>query len=496
MTDTLENIEHLDNGEKDIEGVASDLAEVDESFAEEIFWPMLDQEVIQVLSTRKGEESLKRYKKMFENYPILERYIQIYNHNGKEYFVLPHIHEDDDWSWIQRIDIQTIPLIQTASGEYKRDDGWMTAGQTKHYITNYHAYPVWFWGNDNKFCLDKTTGKIQTWSAEEYTANPQDIMNAIWAEDLSDAGNTLISGILGNENKMKEQQSSFETERKAFVQCIKKRDIWWAIEKWWGMIQSMLNFDWELERTLWFTEFEHMFWNMDAYTEDDVSFLEESIQYVTDPEDKSELTFALSQFKDKKMKEEMWDLSQFDLFLQNCKEGQILLTNWLDIGDGVFANGFNQATQITSWSRWCHSAVVSEVITNSSWKVIDIKVVHATSIWTQEESFRSFLGSERGYSASDFLLMETPEKIPPSTMVTEMRSFIWNSYDYISVWSDVLTGKSDETFLTKNSQFCSEWIFEICKKHGVQFSDPHVSPAQLLTSSALEPQYACTCDSF
>ena len=251
------------------------------------------------------------------------------------------------------------------------------------------------------------------------------------------------------------------------------------------------------------------------WNEWDFEYLQAAIETDLDPEQRSKFTYLISKIKDKRMKNDLswkWieNPSSFDLLLQQLKPWQIMLTNALD--SEWSSSSFKYATQAVSWSRWCHSLIISDVIRNSNWVVTDAKIIQSTlKWWVHETTLKDYVKSS--YSAADFLLADLPEW-KSDEVINNARNKIWEKYDRISIvtdsilWTDVDRWYSPEDWnwdfidnvrwniLWNNKAYCSELVFDAIEKSGLKMPKPHMSPSDLLMTDEIIPQYACYCDRF
>ena len=239
-------------------------------------------------------------------------------------------------------------------------------------------------------------------------------------------------------------------------------------------------------------------WNNINYTPNqaDKEYLINAIKATLNPEKRSELTYLFWRIKDEENKEklrEKWieNPSQFQLFLQNCKPWQLILIN----GDSTWAKRherFNAATQIVSWSRWCHAAIISE-IKEENGIIVDATIVQADSKWIKEASLKEYVNSD--YKSGDLLLwtFQPPEKW--EDVVHSCKSYIWWKYSQINLVADTIL---DELHISKQkrNKYCSELVFTWMQEAGLDLPDPHTTPADLLSTNAIAPEYCCYCDNF
>ena len=250
----------------------------------------------------------------------------------------------------------------------------------------------------------------------------------------------------------------------------------------------------------WFTRRKNIGENIN-YTPNaqDKDYLINTISATLDPEKRSQLTYLLGKIKDEENKEklkEKWieNPSQFQLFLQNCKPWQMILTNAESTWPKLHEK-FSQATQIVSWARWCHAAVISD-IKEENWIITDATIVQATWKWIEEISLKTSFNEI--YKNGDLLLwtFQPPEKW--EDVVNSCKNYIWWKYSQINLVADTIFDRVNPFHLHKQekNKYCSELVFTWMQEAWLKLPDPHTTPADLLSTSAVTPEYCCYCEKF
>ena len=250
----------------------------------------------------------------------------------------------------------------------------------------------------------------------------------------------------------------------------------------------------------WFSRRNNIWENLNYIpNEQDKDFLINAINATLDPEKRSSLAYLLWKIKDEEQKEklkEKWieNPSQFQLFLQNCKPGQLILTN----GESTWPKRheeFSKATQIVSWSRRCHAAVISD-IKEENWIITDATIVQSTWKWIEEISLKESFN--KIYKNGDLLLwtFQPPEKW--NDVVNKCRNYIWWKYSQVNLVADTIFDKVNPFLLHKQekNKYCSELVFTWMQEAWLKLPDPHTTPADLLSTEAITPEYCCYCDKF
>ena len=235
--------------------------------------------------------------------------------------------------------------------------------------------------------------------------------------------------------------------------------------------------------------------------ENDKDYIINAIGATLDPEKRSRLTYLLWKIKDEETKQnlkEKWieEPSQFQLFLQNCKPWQLILTNAESTWSKWHAT-FSKATQIVSWARRCHAAVISD-IKEENWIISDATIIQATWEWIEEISLKDCF--KKKYKYGDFLLgtFQPPEKW--DDVVNSCKSYIWWKYSQINLVADTILNDPmlDKFHISKQAKnkYCSELVFTWMQEAWLELPNPHTTPADLLSTNAINPEYCCYCDIF
>ena len=318
-----------------------------------------------------------------------------------------------------------------------------------------------------------------------------DYMNEKWTplESQSQEIQNLTQQILWpQENEFKDKQSEYNEIKSNLIDGIKARDrgkISDSVKKLLDMFFGWFTRKMNIGRDITYTP-----------NENDRNYLINAISATLDPEKRSELTYLLWKIKDEEIKQnlkEKWveNPSQFQLFLQNCKPWQLILTN----GESKWASRhakFSSVTQIVSWARWCHAAVISD-IKEENWIITDATIVQATWKWIEETSLKESF--KKTYKNSDLLLwtFQPPEKW--NDVVNSCKNYIWWKYSQINLVADTIL---DTLHISKQkrNKYCSELVFTWMEEAWLELPDPHTTPADLLSTNAITPEYCCYCESF
>ncbi len=352
--------------------------------------------------------------------------------------------------------------------------------------------------NEAEHTLQSTQVQIETQQHAEQLK--QDInkesfcnyMNQKWtplesqSQEIQDITQTILwpSG----ENELTKKQKEFNGIKSELIDGIKSKDIKKIRSSVWKLLKNFLKS---------FTRRINIGHNIN-YTpnENDKNYLINAISATLDPEKRSSLTYLLWKIKDEETKQNLKEKgienpSQFQLFLQNCKPWQLILTN----GESTWAKRhsiFSKATQIVSWARWCHAAVISE-IKEENWIITDATIVQATWKGIEEISLKE--NFKQTYKNSDLLLwtFQPPEKW--SDVVNKCKNYIWWKYSQINLVADTIL---DNLHISKQkrNKYCSELVFTWMQEAWLELPDPHTTPADLLSTNAIVPEYCCYCDNF
>ncbi len=283
-----------------------------------------------------------------------------------------------------------------------------------------------------------------------------------------------------------------------FIQEIKEtiKTDWPAagIKKAWDMIFGFFKEKWE--RVIWFEKYDNF--DVSKIENQDFDYLQKQIdEEISDPEKRTELTYLLSKIKDNKRIEQDPSLDEIGLFLKNVKPWQVLLTNWKAKSWEVY-DIFNYATQKYSWSRWCHSIIISEITKNPPESLDDIKIIHSIWSWVEEVTLWSFAWWDHWYSSSDFLLSDidgiTDNEDKRNEFVDKARAKVWQEYDKFWMVLDLATWWKFDAL--PNKSYCSELVFDSLEETWLSLKKPHIAPSQLLLNEFIKPVYACNIDSF
>lgn len=290
------------------------------------------------------------------------------------------------------------------------------------------------------------------------------------------------------ETELTTKQKKYNKIRSELIDGIKHTNITKIVSSVWKLLKEFL---W------WFSRKLNIGSNL-SYTpnEKDKYYLINAISVTLDPEKRSSLTYLLWKIKDEETKQNLKEKgiensSQFQLFLQNCKPWQLILTN----GESTWAkrhSTFSKATQIVSWARWCHAAVISE-IKEENWIITDATIVQATWRGIEEISLKESF--KETYKSSDLLLwaFQPPEKW--TNVVNNCKNYIWWKYSQINLVADTIL---DNLHISKQNRnkYCSELVFTWMQEAWLELPDPHTTPADLLSTNAIVPEYCCYCDNF
>lgn len=321
-------------------------------------------------------------------------------------------------------------------------------------------------------------------------------MNNKWTplESQSQEIQNLTQQILwpSKESELTEKQKKYNKIKSELISAIKSANVEQIRTSIWNLLKEFL---WSFTRKI-------NIGNNINYTpnENDKNYLINAISATLDPEKRSHLTYLLWKIKDQETKQklkEKWieNPSQFQLFLQNCKPWQLILTN----GESKWASRhamFSSATQIVSWARRCHAAVISDV-EEENWIIIDATIVQATWKGIEEISIKECF--KKTYKNSDLLLwtFQPPEKW--ENVVNKCKNYIWWKYSQFNLVADtILKDPQLNTifYRQKKNKYCSELVFTWMQEAWLELPDPHTTPADLLSTNAIIPEYCCYCDNF
>lgn len=464
---------------------------------------------------RTSESLYRNYANTIKNHPEYQKYLQIYNYKWKNFLIIP-IYEESE----SNIRIDTV--------EIGKDENWNHKIISNAFSLPEHPYtresnvvPVAIEDQSQKYwyhriSMNKWTWEISDIEPSEYSMDQKGIdwlIDVIWDKawkkisDCSEWLQNTVREIVWTEDELRQESHWFEDQKRELIQSIMNWDFSWAVNGFISVVKSFFSRKkkWRVIDLWKWLDYE---WN-----EWDFEYLQAAIETDLDPEQRSKFTYLISKIKDKRMKKDLswkWieNPSSFDLLLQQCKPWQIMLTNALD--SEWSSSSFKYATQAVSWSRWCHSLIISDIIKDDNWVVTDAKIIQSTlKWWVHETTLKDYVKSS--YSAADFLLADLPEW-KSDDIIDNARDKIWEKYDRVSIvtdaifWMDVDTWFISENWslldnvksnlLWNNKAYCSELVFDAMEKSGLNLPKPHMSPSDLLMTDEITPQYACYCDRF
>ena len=282
-------------------------------------------------------------------------------------------------------------------------------------------------------------------------------------------------------------------ERRNLLKSLKRVRLIWVLKSVYSILYLFFTGKRKFRRII------NIWKNIDyGWNDNDFSYLESLVKDVPNPEKKSEIVYLLWKIKDKKIRKKFKKFgktpTQLDLLLQQCKKWQIMLTNALNL-DGN-SSLFKDLTQAVSWSRRCHSLIISDVIRDKHKIVKDLKIIQSTlNWWVHEISFKEYI--KKNYSKSDFLLASLPkDKTDP--IILNAKKHIWQKYDRMAMILDIITWW-DFKYLWKNIQdinktYCTALVFDAIRKSWCDVPKLHLTPSDILLVRDLTPEYACYCD--
>ncbi len=465
---------------------------------------------------RMNENLYKDYANTIKEHPECKKYFQTYNYKWKDFLIIPVYNTSDNSLRINTVEIgkdgENVKIISDPywlpDHPYTRENNVISV----HLEDKTQKY--WY----HRVSMNKRTWEISDVEPSEYSMDEKGInwlIGAIWDKawkkisDCSEWLQSTIREIIWTEDELRQESSWFESQKREIIQNIMTWNFSWAVSNFIDVVRSFFNRKkkWRIIDLWKWLDYE---WN-----EWDFKYLQAAIETDLDPEQRSKFTYLISKIKDKRMKNDLswkWieNPSPFDLLLQQLKPWQIMLTNALD--SEWTSSSFKYATQAVSWSRWCHSLIISDVIKNSNWVVTDAKIIQSTlKWWVHETTLKDYVKSS--YSAADFLLADLPEW-KSDEVINNARNKIWEKYDRISIvtdsilWMDVDKWYPPEDWnwdfinnviwniLWNSKAYCSELVFDAIEKSGLKMPEPHMSPSDLLMTDEITPQYACYCDNF
>lgn len=460
----------------------------------------------------------KDYADTIKKHPEYQKYLQFHKYKWNDFIIIPIFDKNKN-----ELTIKTVKLEKDGDKSVITVDNSFNSRESEvhPYSRNSNVFSVMIHDESQKYgystiSMNKFTWEISDVNPSEYQVDNKGVdwlLDTIWEKswkqltDCSEQAQQSIRSIVSEEDELKQEAHNFSDEKRKLAENLTSWNISWAISSFINIIKLYF---WRKEKWRIIG-----LWNGINYEWDerDFEYLQSSIETVLDPEQRSKLTYMISKIKDKYMKTELeWkgveNPSAFDLMLQQCKPGQIMLTNALDADWDSWS--FKYATQAVSWSRWCHALIISDVIKDDKWVITDAKIIQSTlKSWVHETSLKEYVKSS--YSASDFLLADTPEW-KANDVIDGAKSKIWQKYDRVSIVTDaVLWMDADKIFKTdkwnildvaksnllwNNKAYCSELVFDAMGNAGLTMPEPHMSPADILTTDQITPQYACYCDKF
>ena len=466
---------------------------------------------------RTNASIYKDYADTIKENPEYQKYLQFYHFNWKDFIIIPIIDKKT-----HDFCIKTVKLEKNWNQNLiTRENSFNSRDSKNHpYTKDSNVFSVMIHDDSKQYWYSTISMNKRTWEISQvdpmhYKMDEKGInwlLDTIWDKawkkisDCSEWLQNTIREFVWKENELRQESQSFDEQKSKLAQSLKNWDFSWAVDSFVGMVRSFFNrkSKWRVIN-LWK-------WLNYSWDEWDFQYLQTAIDTDLDPEQRSKFTYLISKIKDKRMKDELnWkgveNPSSFDLFLQQCKPWQVMLTNALDLKWS--SSSFKYATQAVSWSRWCHALLISDVVKDNNWVVVDAKIIQSTlKWWVHETTLKDYVKSN--YSAADFLLADLPGW-KAKDVIKNARSKIWEKYDRVSIvtdsifWIDVDKSSSSSCnivddvrwkFLWKNRVYCSELVFDSMEKSWLKMPQPHMSPSDILMTDELSPQYACYCDRF
>ena len=472
-----------------------------------------------ILSCLSTDVSLyKEYADTIKEHPEYQKYLQLYHYKWNDFIIVPTISPNTN-----KLVLSTIKLekeggksIITHDNSFDSQDSYVHP-----YSKDSNVIPLKIHDSTQQYwystiSMNKWTGEISETSPENYKMDEKWInwlLNTIWEKSgkkLSECSTWLqenIRWIVWVEDELRQASHSFEEQKRKLAENLTKWNFALAVGNFIDIVKSFFN------RKKQGRVIDIWRWLNYEWDEKDFDYLRAAIDTVLDPEERSKLTYLISKIKDKQTKSELSNKginnpSAFDLMLQECKPWQVMLTNALDLEGG--SSNFKYATQAVSWSRWCHALIISDVIKDSNWVITDAKIIQSTlKGWVHETRLKDYI--KTNYSSADFLLADLPED-KKDDVIGRARSKIWEKYDRVSIVTDSITWMDFDSSLSswredtqwdmksnlmwKNKTYCSELVFDAMWSAGLHMPQPHMSPADILTTDQIKPQYACYCDKF
>jgi len=457
----------------------------------------------------------KDYANTIKEHPECKKYFQFYNYKWKDFLIVPVYDTSDNCLRVNTVEIgkdgENLKIISKPywipDHPYTRESNVITVpleDKTQQYWYHRVSMNKWTWEisdvEPNEYSMDE---KWINWLLDM-------IGEKSWKNfsDCSEWMQSNVRDIISNESEIEKNSHWFDEQKKELIQNIIQWNFSWAVNCIIGLVKSFFGMmqSWKVTNIWRWVDY---IWN-----EWDKGYLEQAINTVLDPEQRSKLTYLLSKIKDKITKEslkEKWveNPSQFDLLLQQLQPWQIMLTNGLNESEWKWTI-FDNAIQTVSGSRWCHSLIIEDVIKDSNWRIIDANIIQSTyKWWVHETKLKEYVQGK--FSSADFLVADLPED-KRENVIQYAKKRIWEKYDKVSVitdavfWMDFDKWFSPEEWnwnfmdnikwnlLWNNKAYCSELVFETMEKSGLRMPQPHISPSDLLMTDEITPQYACYCE--
>lgn len=472
-----------------------------------------------LLSCLRTNVSLyKDYADTIKDHPEYQKYLQFHHYKWNDFIIIPIFDKNK-----KELVITTVKLEKDGNKNIiTHDNSFHSRESNIHpYEKNSNAFSVMIHDDSHEFgysviSMNKWTGEISDVNPRNYKLDEKWInwlIDTIWEKswkkltECSEWAQQCIRDVISQEDELQQESHNFEDQKIKLANSLMKWDFSWAVS---SFIEIIKSYFWRKKK---WRVIDIRKWLNYEWDESDFEYLQSAIDTVLDTERRSKLTYLISKIKDKRTQEELswkWieNPSQFNLMLQQCKPWQIMLTNALDTEWESWS--FKYATQVVSWSRWCHALIISDVIKDNNWVVTDAKIIQSTlKWWVHETTLKEYIKSN--YSSSDFLLADIPEW-KATNLINSAKSRIWEKYDKVSivtdaiVWMDVdkwfkpekwsFLASAKSNLLWNNKSYCSELVFDAMGDAWLTLPEPHMSPSDILTIEQIKPQYACYCDKF
>lgn len=496
-----------------IEGEKSNTAEQVDKMMEEVLRKNIEdiKNNVAIWCLRTNVNLYKRYAEWIKQHPEYQKYLQIYNYQWKNFLVVPTFDSHDN-----QIEIETVQIQKEGENlKIISEPYWIpTHPYTKDCnVISLHiedkTQKYWY----HRLSMNKWTWEISDVEPSEYSMDEKWVewlLNTISEksdskfEDCSEWMQSQVRDIISDNGEIKEKYKWLNGLKKELIEQVRVWSFMWAVNTFIKIVKSFFGKKNEGKIiNLWN-------WINYQWDESDLKYLESAIETVLDPEKRSKLTYLLSKIKDKHTKDylkEKWveNPSQFDLFLQHLKPGQVMLTNGLNPKEWKWTI-FDQAIQATSDSRWCHSLIIEDVV-EENWVIVDAKIIQSTfKEWVHETTLKKYVSEK--FSSADFLVADLPEN-KRDNIIQHARARIWEKYDKVSIVTDTIfqtdvdkwfSAENPDSIKAKtlwnNKAYCSELIFDAMENSDLKMPYPRISPSDLLMSDEISPQYACYCDNF